>query len=296
VRALDGLTIEIPDHEIFVLLGPNGAGKTTAIHILCSILRPTSGSVVVEGIDVGSNSQAVREKLGIAFQEPVLDGRLTVEQNLKFHADACGISSEDASNRIEAVLRDLAIWENRKQKASKLSGGMKKKVENAKVFVQRPAIGIFDEPTAFLDVPSRHKVWELIDTMIENKASIVLATNLMDEAERLGNQVGILSKGKLVATGTPQGLKDSLPKGDVIEFQLCGDFEVVQRSIKGAIGDAEVVQVASSQKVRVYIDRAELKLPRVMEALIKAGCTIDSVHVKEPSLDDVFLHYTGGAL
>lgn len=286
----------MPDQEVFGLLGPNGAGKTTILMILCSILKPTSGTVLVNGVDVTNEAESVRRQLGIAFQEPALDSRLTVEQNLEFHADACRLERNEKKERVTEVLSYLDMFQSRKQKAGKLSGGMKKKLEDAKVFVQEPKIAVFDEPTAYLDVPSRHKVWKRISRLKDEGSTIILATNMMDEADRLCDRLGILGKGRLVATGTPSVLKDSIPIGDVIEIQVEGNTQLVAECLSKIPEVKQVTQLKPTSKFRVYVNRAELKLPMIMEALIQRGVKIQSVVVKEPSLDDVFLHCTGETL
>lgn len=296
VAALSDLSLNVNDKEIFGLLGPNGAGKTTCLMILCSVLRPTRGTIRLDGVDMMRQPDKARGKFGIAFQEPVLDSRLTVEQNLEFHADACGLPKNQKRERIREVLDYLDMWECRRQKAGQLSGGMKKKIEDAKLFVQKPDLAVFDEPTAYLDVPSRHRVWKRIQGLKEQGSTIVLATNMMDEADRLCDRVGILSKGRLAVVGTPSQLKDTIPKGDVIDIQVAGDTGYLM-DFMGKLPDIRrVVSLGSSNRVRVYVSQAELRLPRIMEQLIAQGTRIESVDVKEPNLDDVFLHYTGETL
>lgn len=294
--AVSELSLKVDDGEIFGLLGPNGAGKTTTLMMLCSILKPTSGTIRVDDVDVRSEPQKVRSLLGIAFQEPVLDSRLTVEKNLEFHADACRLPRDQKKQRIREVLTYLDMWDSRTQKAGKLSGGMKKKVEDAKLFIQEPRVAIFDEPTAYLDVPSRLKVWKRIESLKDQGSTVILATNMMDEAERLSNRLGILSKGKLEAEGSPASLKDALPRGDVIEILIAGNIRSALDYLGKMIEVKQIISLKPSNKLRLYVGHAETNLPLIMEALVKGGLRVDSVVVKEPSLDDVFLHYTGEIL
>ena len=296
VEVVSKLTFDVQDKEIFGLLGPNGAGKTTSMLILCSVLKPTSGTVIINNIDLNHEASKVRTQIGVAFQEPVLDSRLTVQQNLEFHADACGLKSHVKAERIKDILTHLDMWEDRKQKAGKLSGGMKKKIEDAKIFVQRPPVAIFDEPTAFLDVPSRHKVWKQIARLRDEGSTILLATNMMDEADKLCDRVGILSKGKLVAIGTPRTLKGNLPKGDVIEIRVTQDTARVAELVRNIPDVKDAIPLGSSNRIRIYVSHAELKMPTIMESLLRDGTHVESIDMKEPSLDDVFLHYTGETL
>jgi len=296
VSAVSDLSLKVSDGEVFGLLGPNGAGKTTSLMILCTILRPTSGTIRVDTFDIRREPEKVRSRLGIAFQEPVLDSRLTVERNLAFHADACRLPKDKKKQRIKEVLTYLDMWDSRKQKAGKLSGGMKKKVEDAKIFMQEPPIAIFDEPTAYLDVPSRHKVWKRIELLKDQGSTIILATNMMDEADRLSNRLAILSRGKLAAEGTPASLKDALPRGDVIEIEIAGDSESAVEHLRKINDVKQIIHLNPPSKLRLYVSQAETQLPVIMQILVKEGVRVESVVVKEPSLDDVFLHFTGETL
>ena len=281
VSAVSDLSLKVSDGEVFGLLGPNGAGKTTSLMILCTILRPTSGTIRVDTFDIRREPEKVRSRLGIAFQEPVLDSRLTVERNLAFHADACRLPKDKKKQRIKEVLTYLDMWDSRKKKAGKLSGGMKK---------------IFDEPTAYLDVPSRHKVWKRIELLKDQGSTIILATNMMDEADRLSNRLAILSRGKLAAEGTPASLKDALPRGDVIEIEIAGDSESAVEHLRKITDVKQIIHLNPPSKLRLYVSQAETQLPVIMQILVKEGVRVESVVVKEPSLDDVFLHFTGETL
>lgn len=296
ITAVSDVNLEIPSGEIFGLLGPNGAGKTTLLMVLCTILKPTKGSINVDGNDIIREPEKVRRRLGLAFQEPVLDTRLSVENNLEFHARACGLPSSLGRERIKGILNYLDLWDMKNQKAGRLSGGMKKKVEDAKVFIQEPSIAIFDEPTAYLDVTSRLKVWKLINILGEKGCTVIVATNMMDEADRLCKRVAILSRGSLVVVGKPSALKDAIPGGDVIEILVSGDAQQTAGELGRMPDVSQVILLAGTNRLRVYVNRAELKLPRILETLLSRGTRIESVEVKEPSLDDVFVHYTGETL
>ncbi len=296
VVAVSELSLNVDDAEVFGLLGPNGAGKTTTLMMLCSILKPSSGTIRVDHIDVRTEPDKVRSRLGIAFQEAALDSRLTVERNLEFHADACRLPRDQKKQRIKEVLTYLEMWDSRTQKAGKLSGGMKKKVEDAKLFIQEPPVAIFDEPTAYLDVTSRLKVWKRIESLKEQGSTVILATNMMDEAERLSDRLAILSKGKLAVEGTPATLKDALPRGDVIEILIGGDVQTALDHLNKIPEVKEIIPLKPPNKLRIYISYAETNLPVIIETLVRHGLRVDNVVVKEPSLDDVFLHYTGETL
>jgi ABC-2 type transport system ATP-binding protein len=296
VTAVSNLSFEIKEQEIFGLLGPNGAGKTTTLLMLASVLKPTGGTVIVDGFDVCEEPHKVRERLGLSFQEPVLDFRLSVEKNLDFHAEACGIPKDKRKELIREILEYLEMWQDRKKKAGKLSGGMKKKVEDAKLFIQKPKIAIFDEPTAYLDPPSRHKIWKRIKQLRDEGSTIILATNAMDEADLISDRVAIINKGKLVALNTPSKLKGTIPGGEVIEIKVEGRIEHLKSAVKGFSDVADVATVKGANIARIYVNHAEKALPLIMEKLFEQKMKVTGVDLKKPSLDDVFLHYTGALI
>ncbi len=287
------MSLEIKDNEIFGLLGPNGAGKTTTVLVLSTVLKPTSGKVVVDGYDVNFKPHQVRERIGISFQEPVLDYRLTVAQNLEFHAEACGMPRNIRKKQIEAVLEYLDMWRDRDKKAGRISGGMKRKMEDAKLFVQKPEIAIFDEPTAYLDPPSKHKVWERIKELRENGSTIVLATNMMDEADRLSDRVAIINRGKLVIVGNPEHLKGTIPGGEVIQIKVDGPVDEVKGALKAFDNIINVATLSDTSIARIYLNRSEETLPLIMKTLLEKRIKVAEIDLKKPSLDDVFIHYTG---
>jgi ABC-2 type transport system ATP-binding protein len=296
VTAVSNLTFEIKEQEIFGLLGPNGAGKTTTLLMLASVLKPTSGTVIVDGFDVCKEPHKVRERLGLSFQEPVLDFRLSVEKNLDFHAEACGIPKDKRKELIREILEYLEMWQDRKKKAGKLSGGMKKKVEDAKLFIQKPKIAIFDEPTAYLDPPSRHKIWRRIKQLRDEGSTIILATNAMDEADLISDRVAIINKGKLVALDSPSMLKGTIPGGEVIEIKVEGRIDPVKKVVEGFSDVADVATVKGANIARIYVNHAEKILPLIMGKLFEQKVKVTGVDLKKPSLDDVFLHYTGALI
>jgi len=293
--AVDDFTLTVEDTEIMGFLGPNGAGKTTAIMVMTSVYRPTSGTVEVEGFDVTVMPERVRELLGICFQDPKFDNRLPVQSVLDWHAKVAGVPGDQRIKRIEEVLRRIDMWEDRSKRGFTLSGGMSKKVENAKVFIQRPKIAIFDEPTAFLDVPSRLTIWEMIRELREEGSTIILATNMMDEADRLSDRVAIMDRGKLVKVGTPSELKQSIRGGEVLVVRSRRPQEQVIKEIRQI---PEVVEASYLEGigVRVYLNQAGRLLQQILTILQKHGIEVENVTISQPTLEDVFLRYTGRSL
>ncbi len=295
LEAVRNFSLEIQDGEILGLLGPNGAGKTTLMLMMGTVYRPTGGFIRVQGLDVVGQPNEVRKLIGIAFQDPRVDGILGAFDVLNWHLKmTTGLAKGERERRVEEVLKSLDLWGARGKRTWLMSGGMKKKVEDAKVLAQRPKIAVFDEPTAFLDVPSRLLVWNMIRSLREEGSTVIVATNMMDEAERLSQRVAIMNLGKLVAVGTTDQLKSTQKGGEVLEVTVTGGPEATDGLLAGF---AEVSQVKRvNNKIMIYLNSGRILLPRIVEALSDGGFKIESVHLKEVTLEDVFLSYTGQRL
>jgi ABC-2 type transport system ATP-binding protein len=293
VIAVDHLSLDVEEGEILGLLGPNGAGKTTAILMLATVIRPTDGTATVGEYDIRKNPDKVRSLLGIAFQEPKMLWVSTPWDIVNWHAKVCGLSTAERKKRVKEVLETLDMWETRRRNVHALSGGMRKRVEVAKVLIQRPKIAIVDEPTAQIDIVGKHKIWNLLLELRGEGSTIILATNELYEADRLSDRVGILHRGKLLVCETPKKLKDSIPGGDIIEVQLESEPSAgVISELKSLKEVVEVVQPKPTS-LRLYLNQVEEVVPRMMNMLMKKSVPIKSIHMSEPSLDDVFVHYTG---
>ncbi len=290
--AVDHLNLEIYDREIFGFLGPNGAGKSTTLLMLTTVLKPSEGTAYIYGVDIRKDPDRVRKMVGIAFQDPKLYWVHTPYETLYWHARVCGYSSQEAKQVVKDVLTKFDMWEARRKRAFELSGGMRKRVEIAKVFIQRPKLAIFDEPTAQIDVSGKHMIWEMIKELRDEGSTIILATNELYEADVLSDRVGIIYKGRIAALGTPQELKDTIPGGDVLEIDL--DKPVDDESIEEIDAIPEVVEIKRlNQRIRIYLNKVEEVLPKVLAILMDKGYRVKRVDMREPTLDDVFLHYTG---
>src|SRR5713101_6159051 len=293
--AVKDFSITIKDGEILGLLGPNGAGKTTLMLMMGTVYRPTSGTITVNGFDVVKHPNEVRRLIGIAFQDPRVDGILSGFEVLNWHLKMTTTLDKDERRRsVEDALKALDLWESRKKRTWLMSGGMKKKVEDAKILVQRPSIAVFDEPTAFLDVPSRLLVWKMIRELRDEGSTVIVATNMMDEAERLSDRVAIVNLGKLVAIDTPEQLKGKTKGGEVLELTV-GNGQEFPRECLTQFSEVQDVN-QENNKVTVYLSGGRLLLPKIVETLTNRGVKIDSVHLKEVTLEDVFLNYTGHRL
>ena len=292
--AVDHLNLEVQEGEILGLLGPNGAGKSSALMMLSTIIKPTEGTAEVGGFDVRKNPYEARELIGIAFQEAKLLWMNTPWEILNWHAKVCGV--KNPRQAAEAILKELNLWDARKKLALELSGGMKKRVEIAKVFVQRPKVAIVDEPTAQIDISGKYQIWEKIRSLRDEGSTIILATNELSEADRLADRVAIMYHGRLRVCDTPRNLKDSIPGGDVIDIRF--ETPVEDRTVSELKGIAGIVDLAlvKPTHMRIYLNRAEKMLPKIMQLLSTLHVGINSINMKEPSLDDVFFHYTGTIL
>jgi ABC-2 type transport system ATP-binding protein len=291
IDAVKDVTCEIRDREIFGLLGPNGAGKTTLIMTMATVYHPTRGEVIVYGHSASAEPDKVKAMIGISFQDPKYDRILSAKEILEWHAKVTGIEKSVRERRIDEILAKFGLTGEARKRTWTLSGGTKKKVENAKVFVQRPKIAVFDEPTAYLDVPSRLMVWDMIDELRDEGSTVLLATNMMDEADRMSDRVGIMSRGEMVKIGEPERLKGGLKGRDVIEMKL----GVPIPELKGEVSKVEEVKDAQYEGdvLRIVLSNGRELLPHMINVVTAKGGKVLSVNLKEPSLEDVFLYYTG---
>ena len=293
--AVKEFSMTIQDEEILGLLGPNGAGKTTLMLMMGTVYRPTSGTISVNGLDVVQHPNDVRKMIGIAFQDPRVDGILGAFDVLNWHLKmTTTLDKAEREARVEKVLRAVELWDARNKRTWLMSGGMRKKVEDCKVLAQRPMIAVFDEPTAFLDVPSRLLMWKMIRELRDEGSTVIVATNMMDEAERLSDRVAIVNLGRLVAIDTPEQLKSKTKGGEVLELTL-GDGQECPTDLLTQFSEVQDVN-QENNKVTVYLSGGRLLLPKIVETLTNRGVKIDSVHLKEVTLEDVFLNYTGQRL
>jgi len=293
--ALRELNFTVDEGEIMVILGPNGSGKTTLLMILCTILKPTSGTAKVMGIDVVQEGTKVRETMGIAFQEARGFWRHKPSSILKFHASMFDIDPAKRGDLIEQTMKELELWESRDKMFMHLSGGQAKRLETAKVLVQRPKLAIFDEPTSQVDLRGKRKIWDKIRELRDQGSTVIVATNEVREAEYLADRVTILHKGQLVVRDSIPRLKDAIAGGDVVEVDfenpVSGRLAEDLKSLGGSFSLS-----AEGQQLRAKVSRAEDWVPKMTSASYNLGAKISSIRVTEPSLDDVFLHFTGKAL
>lgn len=285
VRAVDGVTFEVKQGEIFGFLGPNGAGKSTTIGMLCTLVQPTEGDATVAGFDVRHARDAVRRSIGLVFQDSTLDGYLTAKQNLGFHAELYGVPKALTGERIKSVLEMVGLWERRDAMVQTFSGGMKRRLEIARGLLHLPRVLFLDEPTIGLDPQTRSSIWTYIRELKSREdVTIFMTTHYMDEAEYC-DRIAIIDNGKIVALDTPQALKASVGK-DRVQIQTPDDNAAIASLKEKFDLDAKVNEGA----VTFGVVNGETFVPKLFAQL---GVSINTVSVSRPSLDDVFMSYTG---
>jgi ABC-2 type transport system ATP-binding protein len=288
VEAVNGIDLEVGAGELFGFLGPNGAGKSTTIKILCTLVQPTAGSARVAGYDVVRRRSDVRRHIGLVFQETTLDDYLTAEQNLRFHAEIYGMQKAAIAPRIEAVLDLVGLADRRHSPVMSFSGGMKRRLEIARGLLHSPRVLFLDEPTIGLDPESRSTLWRYVDELRgQEHITVFLTTHYMDEAERC-DRIAIIDRGRIVALGTPGDLKASVGS-DRIRLQTDGEPALAAEHVRSQLG---VEATVDGDVVVVDAPDGERFAPRLFEL----GLSVTSVRITRPTLDDVFLAYSGNRM
>jgi ABC-2 type transport system ATP-binding protein len=285
IEAVRGIGFEVARGETFGFLGPNGAGKTTTIQILCTLVKATAGTAVVAGYDARSQRDEVRRNIGLVFQDTTLDTYLTAEQNLRFHAELYGVPKTAVRARMQQVMEMVGLWDRKDSLVSTYSGGMQRRLEIARGLLHAPRVLFLDEPTVGLDPQTRSSIWTYINDLKKREdITIFLTTHYMDEAEHC-DRIAIIDHGKIVAIDTPEALKASIGK-DRVQIQTADDQAII-RALKDVFGlDAGMHDGA----VTFSVASGEQFVPRLFAEL---DIPIRSVSVSRPSLDDVFMSYTG---
>jgi len=283
--AVDNITFTVPPGEIFGFLGPNGAGKTTTINILCTLSKPTSGQATINGFDVVRQQNQVRHSIGLVFQDPSLDERLSGMQNLHFHALVYNVPSSIRQKRIEAVLTMVELWDKRHNIVHTYSGGMKRRLEIARGLLHHPKVLFLDEPTLGLDPQTRNRIWEYILELKRHEGTtIFLTTHYMDEAEK-ADRIAIIDHGKLVALDSPENLKHIIGK-DILSVKTAED----DRAAEEIWSRYHIKPRHDSDGLSFEVTKGEEFLPTFIKEF---GTRILSVSLRHPSLDDVFIKLTG---
>src|SRR5512143_2804462 len=289
--AVDRISFSVAEGELFGLLGPNGAGKTTTINMLATLLRPTAGTASVAGFDISRDRDAVRQSIGIVFQEPALDGRLTGRENLEFHTMMYGIGKAERRRRIDEVLALVELTDKAATPVDKYSGGMKRRLEIARGLTHRPKVLFLDEPTLGLDAQTRRHIWEYVRKLNKDGGvTIILTTHYMEEADFLCDRVAIMDHGRFVALDTPARLKDMLG-GDVVSLEIEGDTAALLEALGR---EAWIKRTRVHDEVlSLTMDRGERRIAELVVLAQEHGVAVTCVNLHKPSLEDVFLDFTG---
>jgi ABC-2 type transport system ATP-binding protein len=289
--AVDQISFTVKTGELFGLLGPNGAGKTTTINMLSTLLKATSGYGDVSGYDISRNKDNIRRSIGVVFQEPALDIKLTGKENLEFHAMMYGIEKEERKKRIKEVLELVELTEKEKVLVEKYSGGMKRRLEIARGLIHEPNVLFLDEPTLGLDAQTRRHIWDYIKRLNkEGGVTIILTTHYMEEADFLCDRIAIMDRGKFVAMDTPGRLKDILG-GDVVSLEIEGDADALVSQIKSLDWIKNIAR--HDENLSLTMEKGERRIPELINVARENGVNVTCVHLRKPSLEDVFLHFTG---
>ena len=294
--AVDGITFQVKDEEIFGLLGPNGAGKSTLIRMMTTLIPITAGYAKISGHDVSKDPDAARNTIGVIPQALTSDLDLTIEENLNIYAKLYAVAADTRKKNIDELLElvDLTKWRGAQTKT--LSGGMRRRLEIARGLVHSPKIFFLDEPTTGLDPVSRVAVWEMLTNIKKHrKLTILITTHYMDEADRLCDRIAIVDHGKLVALDTPLALKQTVPGANVIEVQFLNEPEDWPSRLS-ALSEVHDVKHEGAGMYRILSDNGGKTTTELVEAAVKAGVELKSLSVQNTTLDDVFVHYTGRQL
>src|SRR3954467_1425267 len=295
IPALDGVSLDVPAGEIFGLLGPNGAGKSTTVGVLTTRVKATSGQAWIGEYDVWQGQAAVKRLIGVVPQRANLDFSLTAREILVFHGAYFGLGSKERNQRADSLLEKFKLTDRGNQMTRGFSGGMMQRLSIARAMMHDPQVLFLDEPSAGLDPQTRILLWEIIREYNQLGKTVVLTTHNMEEADALCQRLAIVDHGKMIALGTPNELKGSIPGGFLLRLHFGKPTpELVQR-LQSLAGVREV-RPLDSTGADVYADRGGSLIPEVASVAAAAGAELSDVHISEPSLENLFLHHTGRSL
>ncbi|MBN2030970.1 ATP-binding cassette domain-containing protein [bacterium] len=288
--AVDAVSFTIEKGEIFGLLGPNGAGKTTIISMLSTLLKPTSGTASVNQFSILENQDAVRKSIGIVFQDQSLDEELTAYENMDFHGRLYRIPKDNRHNKIIELLKLVGLTERKDGFVKTFSGGMRRRLEMARGLLHEPKVMFLDEPTLGLDPQTRNHLWQYIEKLNKEKEiTIILTTHYMDEADRLCSKVAIIDKGKIIAMDTPEKLKEEIG-ADVVTI-ASSDIDELQSKLELLSWVKRIEK--HDGLITINLQNAEKRIAEIVHLSANHGIAINSISIHKPTLEDVFLNFTG---
>ncbi len=292
--AVNNVSFNVKEGEIFGLLGPNGAGKTTTIKMLITLLTPTSGKASVAGADIGKDKRKVRASIGVVFQDPSLDENLTGRENLEFHAILYRIGESERKKRIQSMLKLVELEDKADILVKDYSGGMKRRLEIGRGLLHAPKVMFLDEPTLGLDTQTRRHIWEYIERLNrEHGTTIILTTHYIEEADYLCERVAFIDHGKIVALDTPDTLKEKMG-GDIITLQVSGDQKKAVQKLRRIVW-TKAISVRDNL-INITAENGEKRIPEIVRFAQLHDIAVNSVDLRKPSLEDVFIKYTGKSI
>ena len=295
ITAVDQISFDVMEGEIFGFLGPNGAGKTTLIRMLVTLVKPSGGNAQVAGFDIMRDSDKVRNMIGVVPQAMTTDLDLTGIENMDIYGRFYAIPLQERKKRIQELIETVGLKSRAKDLVATYSGGMRRRLEIARALMHTPKLLILDEPTIGLDPQSRRMIWDFLNKLIEARSmTIFITTHYMEEAEALCTRVAIIDSGKIIAIGTPEMLKSEIPGNDIIHLTIENLSQDVMDKIK-AIPFIHNTEIAG-QELRIHVDNGAQCLISLLDTLRASEVKILSVTVHEQSLEDVFIHYTGKSI
>ena len=288
--AVDNISVQVEKGEIFGFLGPNGAGKTTTIRMLSTLLKPTEGHASVCGYDVVKEPGEVRRCIGIVFQDPALDEQLTGKENLDFHARIYGLSKKARNRRMNEVLGLVDLEDRANELVKNYSGGMRRRLEIARGLMHYPEVLFLDEPTLGLDVQTRRAIWDYILKLNKDEGvTIFLTTHYMEEAEKLSDRIAIIDNGKIMVIDKPPNLRN-LVGSDVLTVS-CRNCAKLERELKKEEWVEKIIH--HNDLLEVYVKGGEGRIPALVKVAERINEEIGSINLRKPSLEDIYLHFTG---
>jgi len=295
IKALDGIDLDVAPGHIFGLLGPNGAGKSTTVGILTTRVRPTSGSAWIGEYDVWRDQTAAKRQIGVVAQRPNLDFSLTAREILIFHGAYFGLNSQERSKRAETLLERFKLTDRADQLVRGFSGGMMQRMSIARAMMHDPQVLFLDEPSVGLDPQTRLLLWEIIREYNQKGRTILLTTHNMEEADTLCQQLAIIDHGKIIAQGTPEELKASIPGGYLLRLRFDRQSPELMERLR-TFSEVTEVRASGENGIDVYAGRGGSLIPEIVNTAAGLGVELSDVHISDPSLENLFLHHTGRSL
>jgi ABC-2 type transport system ATP-binding protein len=303
VDAVRGVSFSVEPGEFFGLLGPNGAGKSTTLGCISTLVRPSSGRVLVDGVDVVKDPSGAKRRIAVVPQNRNLDRDLTVREVLTYHGRYFGLSAGEREARATRLLDELQIADKAAAKPLTLSGGQQQRVMIARALMHDPKVVLLDEPTTGLDPQARRLLWETLRALHARGVTFILTTHYMEEADRLCQRLAVVDHGKVLTLDTPAALKRGLPGGQVLDLWMHAPQPLAPRlrEVPGVLNLETVEAGAESagdglERVRLFVDPSDGLLDRVLRVVRDGGADLHHVNLAQPSLEDVYIHLTGRGL